>query len=232
MKVTASSKRMSARTCREDGDATKARIIEAAGRLFAERGYAETTSKEICEQAKTNITGVNYHFGSRDGLYHTVLKEMHDYLIDSANLQELARAPIGAGQKLDKFIDTLFDTNLKSDSWQVKLWAREVVSPSGFSAQGVEDDSKFFYVRGFISEITGIPEGDPALDVCFLNVMAPFMVLLITSQKKQSPHGRIYLEDPAKLAVQVKEFIFAGLSHFATKYAHKENPMPHRESPN
>lgn len=179
----------------------------------------------------TNITGVNYHFGSRDGLYQTVLREMHNFLIDSANLQELAKSPIGARQKLDKFIDALFDTNLKSDSWQVRLWAREVVSPSGFSAQGVSDDTKFCIVRGFISEITGIPEGDPALDVCFLNVMAPFMVLLITSQKKQSPHGRIYQEDPVKLATQVKEFIFAGLSHFSAKFAHKENPMSSMDSP-
>lgn len=231
MRTTASSKRISARSSREDGDATKTRIIDAAGRLFAERGYAETTSKEICERAKTNITGVNYHFGSREGLYHIVLKAMHDYLISSANVIEIARSSLSPKQKLEKFLDTLFDTNLKSDSWQVRLWAREVVSPSALPMEDMADDSKFYIVRGFISEITGIPPGEPALEVCFLNVMAPFMVLLITGQKKHSPHGRIFMERPAKLATEVKEFIFAGLNHFAAKYAQKESSMPKTDLP-
>ena len=40
---------------REDGDATRRHILETAVRLFAEHGYADTTSKMICREA-----GVKY----------------------------------------------------------------------------------------------------------------------------------------------------------------------------
>lgn len=67
---------------REDGRETKARIIEAAGPLFAQHGYDGTTSKKICQKAGVNMAAVNYHFGSRYGLYVAVLEEVQDYLVN------------------------------------------------------------------------------------------------------------------------------------------------------
>ena len=43
----------SARRPREDGNATRQKIIEVAGALFAEKGYTETSSKEITQRAGT-----------------------------------------------------------------------------------------------------------------------------------------------------------------------------------
>src|ERR1700754_2255741 len=40
-----------ARSPRPDGVATRQHLLEIAGQLFAERGFADTTSKEICERA-------------------------------------------------------------------------------------------------------------------------------------------------------------------------------------
>src|SRR5918993_145207 len=39
------------RAQRPDGEATRQRLVETAGQVFAERGYAEATSKEICQRA-------------------------------------------------------------------------------------------------------------------------------------------------------------------------------------
>ncbi len=52
-----------------DGNTTRLHILETAGRLFAAQGFAESTSKEICTRAGTNMAAINYHFGGRDGLY-------------------------------------------------------------------------------------------------------------------------------------------------------------------
>ena len=41
------------RAQRSDGRSTRAVVLEAAGKVFAERGFAEATSKEICERAGT-----------------------------------------------------------------------------------------------------------------------------------------------------------------------------------
>jgi TetR/AcrR family transcriptional regulator, regulator of cefoperazone and chloramphenicol sensitivity len=61
------------RSLRADGEATRAKILESAGRLFAAQGYAEATSKEIAADADVDLASINYHFGSRSGLYLTVL---------------------------------------------------------------------------------------------------------------------------------------------------------------
>ena len=51
------------KNAREDGEATRRHILETAVRLFAEHGYADTTSKMICKEAGVNIAAVNYYFG-------------------------------------------------------------------------------------------------------------------------------------------------------------------------
>jgi AcrR family transcriptional regulator len=52
---------------------TKERLLTAATQVFAERGFKETTVREICTLAGANLAAVNYHFGSKDKLYSAVL---------------------------------------------------------------------------------------------------------------------------------------------------------------
>lgn len=225
-------KRTSGRSSREDGEATKARIIEAAGRLFAERGYADTTSKEICEAANTNVTSVNYHFGSRDGLYLTVINAVHDYLLSSQFLNELIVAPLSPREKLERLIDFLASMNFDDNSWQIRLWAREVVSPTTLWSQVICENSmpKMDIVLRVVSDATKIPVGDPTLNSCFLNMMSPFMVLLMTWCSRRGPHKHIFDCDSSIISANVKEFILAGLDRLAEKYA-KEHGMSMVDSP-
>ncbi|MDD1606663.1 MAG: TetR/AcrR family transcriptional regulator, partial [Methylococcaceae bacterium] len=48
---------------------TQERLLIAASRMFADKGYQETTIAGICEQAQTNIASVNYHFKDKENLY-------------------------------------------------------------------------------------------------------------------------------------------------------------------
>jgi len=51
---------------------TKDRLLDAAGRIFADKGYRDATVAEICEAADANIASVNYHFGDKETLYDAV----------------------------------------------------------------------------------------------------------------------------------------------------------------
>ncbi|MCX7427502.1 MAG: helix-turn-helix domain containing protein [Planctomycetia bacterium] len=42
-------------------DDARSRILEAAGKVFAERGFKDTTVREICRKAGVNLVGVNYY---------------------------------------------------------------------------------------------------------------------------------------------------------------------------
>jgi AcrR family transcriptional regulator len=49
-------------------DRTRALILDAAERLYAERGFADVTLRDIVALAGVNLAAVNYHFGSKDEL--------------------------------------------------------------------------------------------------------------------------------------------------------------------
>lgn len=53
---------------------TRQRIVLAALDVFARRGYAAGTIREIVERARANQAAVNYHFGGKESLYRDVLK--------------------------------------------------------------------------------------------------------------------------------------------------------------
>jgi AcrR family transcriptional regulator len=55
-------------------DITRERIIKAAERLFAERGYDRTSIRAIVAKAHVNQAAINYHFAGKDGLYREVLR--------------------------------------------------------------------------------------------------------------------------------------------------------------
>ena len=49
-------------------DRTRAAILDAAERLYAERGFSDVTLRDIVGAAGVNLAAVNYHFGSKDEL--------------------------------------------------------------------------------------------------------------------------------------------------------------------
>jgi AcrR family transcriptional regulator len=55
-------------------DITRERIMKAAERLFADRGYDGTSIRAIVAKARVNQAAINYHFDGKDGLYREVLR--------------------------------------------------------------------------------------------------------------------------------------------------------------
>ncbi len=55
-------------------EVTRERIMKAAERLFAERGYDGTSIRAIVARAHVNQAAINYHFEGKDGLYREVLR--------------------------------------------------------------------------------------------------------------------------------------------------------------
>ena len=106
---------------REDGAETKARRIQCAGRLIADQGYDRTTSKDICRLAGVNMAAVNYHFGSREGLYQAVLDEVYHYVLSPVEIETIYHMDIGPREKLMKLLDLYVKEALFSESWQVKV---------------------------------------------------------------------------------------------------------------
>lgn len=52
----------------------RARLIDAAIKLFAEKGYEGTSVRDLATAAGVNVAAVSYHLGSKDELYHEALR--------------------------------------------------------------------------------------------------------------------------------------------------------------
>lgn len=68
------------------GEETRQQLIRAATRVFLAEGLRAARVKEIAEEAGVRLSAINYHFGSKEGLYLAVLRH-HGELA-------LARAPL------------------------------------------------------------------------------------------------------------------------------------------
>lgn len=53
---------------------TRERLLEAAGEVFAKRGFRAATVREISRLAQANVAAVNYYFGDKESLYSAVLQ--------------------------------------------------------------------------------------------------------------------------------------------------------------
>jgi AcrR family transcriptional regulator len=65
---------------------TKEQIISVAKRLFAERGFAGTTLRNVIGEADVNLAAVHYHFGSKEELFRAVVEQFARPIVE----QELA----------------------------------------------------------------------------------------------------------------------------------------------
>ncbi|WP_035367305.1 TetR/AcrR family transcriptional regulator, partial [Acinetobacter haemolyticus] len=95
------------RARRSDGDLTKSKILEAAGQLIAQNGFAQTSNKQIAKAAEVDLAAINYHFDGRDGLYKAVLAEAHTHYIDEKRLLELVESSLPPTQKLEIFYEAI-----------------------------------------------------------------------------------------------------------------------------
>ena len=64
---------------------TRAKLLETASHLFAEKGYASTSVREIVARAGVSKPVLYYYFQSKEGLYYAILKwaaEVQKKIID------------------------------------------------------------------------------------------------------------------------------------------------------
>ena len=216
-----------ARETRTDGDATRSRILEAAGALFAFGGFAHTTAKAIAKRADASLALINYHFESRDGLYRAVLLEAHQRMLSLTELREAAGSELSAADKLKVFIDQLVKQATDQQlGWHLDVLAREVLSPSPHYREMTQTSMspKLTIITRVLSEITRIPLNDPALLRCFLSAVTPCTMLLLAARGAPGPMHDLRQMPPEVITDHLHRFALAGLDAVGREYARREAP--------
>lgn len=115
-------------------DATQQRLLQAAGEVFAEKGYHAATVREICARAGVhNIAAINYYFRDKENLYAETLR----FAARSPLYENLSgewpqtKDPV---EKLRWFIGLLVEKIVVAcrdrPVWHMQLMFRELSQPS------------------------------------------------------------------------------------------------------
>ena len=196
---------------------TRQRVLESATRLFAEKGFRDTTVHEICEQANANIAAVNYYFGSKENLYdagwryaYQQTTEARDRIVDP----ESARAP---EEQIRAFVRArLNDVSSQGPaSYFWRVLEKEHHDPTGVHEAIVHEVFRPLGMRlaQLIARMLGGRGSERLLNLCVFSLIAQLGFLTAHKQIIRRVFGHDLL-GPADCDViydHVMRFFFAGL---------------------
>jgi AcrR family transcriptional regulator len=111
-----------------DPEATREALVRAATRLFAAVGFDGTTVEQIAAASGVNKAMINYHFGGKDGLYTSILRESFTRL--ASEVARLRARPGSADQALRELIATLGRMMTETPSLPAMM-LREILAGGG-----------------------------------------------------------------------------------------------------
>ncbi len=148
------------RAKRKASELTRDKLIEAAGHVFAERGYRAATIRDICRRAGANVAAVNYTFGDKMGLYTEVLR----HSVRAAQTAAMSAA-LDTCLSPEDTIRGVIRARLMSlcretrPDWHIRLVMHEFSHPTAAMGRVVDEGMRPIYerVRKAVGEIIGLP---------------------------------------------------------------------------
>ena len=200
---------------------TREHILKSAVELFGEKGFDNTTVRDICRHADANVAAVNYHFKGKSGLGDAVIDYLYEDAFEAQQLflkdQKITNA--------DEWHDALYSFiyNFISDRdkeeyrnfYRSQLIFRELNSPT-------ELFQKMFkkYMAPMQKQLIkyikqGLPEdaSEELVSMWFITIMSQCVLF----RKKQGPSmeiTRLDFSDPEVVSMVVEHIagtIFSGL---------------------
>jgi TetR/AcrR family transcriptional regulator, regulator of cefoperazone and chloramphenicol sensitivity len=153
----------------------RTRIIEAAGEIFAENGFARATIRSICSRAGVNIALVSYHFGDKEGLYLEVMKHYRTKALEEYPFDLGIDDSSSAEEKLHVFIRSLMFRLLgqgrPSCFW--KLFAREFIEPTkAFDVMVKETiEPSYNHLMNIVRGLIGTEQDELTLRLCTASIV-------------------------------------------------------------
>jgi AcrR family transcriptional regulator len=157
------------------------RLLEAAGIVFAEKGFERATAREICDLARVNSAAVNYYFGGKERLYVEVLREAHRRLINFNAFNTLAEDIHAPEEALEKFFAGLLHSMLDPSpaGWTVRVIMQEMASHTEALSELVELQIRPTARLGriIIARLMDLPEDHEAVVRGALSMIAQFIFI-------------------------------------------------------
>ncbi len=116
---------------------TRSKLIEIATQLFATKGYAAVSVREVTLAAQTNVSAISYYFNGKEGLYQAVLTEQLSPIIEALQSAQSndSFSPI---ERLTCYADQIVQIHAQKP-FLVRFMVGEAVTPTECSGPAIED---------------------------------------------------------------------------------------------
>jgi AcrR family transcriptional regulator len=197
----------------DEGPDVPRRLLEAASRLFADRGYDGTTVRDVVARASTNLNAVNYHFGSKEQLYAAVMKYQAE-LAEQAHPRNKARkAPASHREALARCIEDTVSWLLDPDLLLPALYARELINPSAAFNFANVGSSEHEALRAAVAGLLGPRASGEDIDRCARSVYSLCAYFMFTRRvlPMMDPGFRYSARTVKALAAHITDFALGGI---------------------
>jgi len=169
---------------------TRDRLLEAAGEVFADKGYRAATVAEICRKARANVAAVNYHFGSKKKLYAEAWR--HEFRKSIGAHPPHGGVPPDAPveERLRGRIRSVLQRILDPKSRDFDIFHKELAAPTGLLAEVRREsiDPLRQELGGMVVEILGPEATERTVVLCKRSIMSQCIgPMMLERRRKASP---------------------------------------------
>jgi TetR/AcrR family transcriptional regulator, regulator of cefoperazone and chloramphenicol sensitivity len=195
-------------------NSTRAKLIEAAGEVFAQIGYEAATVREICARAGANVAAVNYHFGDKLGLYTELLRSMN--AAPTGAIRKVLNSDGAPEEVLRQAIKVMLENICGNDQPELRfrLMMHELAHPTPALPRVIDEAVRPIYnrLRELIGAILGVPWDHPQTRLCAVSIVGQIL---------HYKHGRPILSrlwPELKMKPQQMEQIANHIAEFSLAY--------------
>lgn len=203
-------------------DPTRDKLLDVAGRIFADRSYRSATIREICVAAGANVAAVNYHFGDKLGLYTEVVQQS----LQAAHIEAIQSA-LDQNLPPDEILRAVIRARLRSicrgdlPDWHFRILAHELAQPTPALQQLVNKVGRPIFNRllELIGRMIGLPPDDEKTRLCAISVMGQILAYVFAGPLLAGvwPGLKMTPEQVERIADHIGDFSLSYIQDFRSK---------------
>lgn len=192
----------------------------AASKIFAEKGFRDTTIAEISRQAGTNVAAINYHFGNKETLYREAWRQSFRESIK-------AHPPDGGvdinsmpEQRLAGQVTALLRRINDKHNRDFLIVNKELANPTGLLEEVMQEELRPLRRRimTLMSEILGSGSSERAIRFCTVSMLSlcvmPAFINMMEKPGIDGENESLRIDDIDAYARHVVSFSLAGIGVF------------------
>jgi AcrR family transcriptional regulator len=202
-------------------DKTRGQIVEAAEKIFADKGFRAMTLRAVTKAAEVNLASVNYHFGSKTNLMRAIIERRMQPINAERirRLDSLVAEHAPASVPLNDIFEALFRplfahaiTEKGNDQTFMKMVGRAVTEPADF----MRKMHKEFFAQLSLRFLTELKRSCPELSERDLQLRfylsVSTMLGTITEQVRLESisNGKLSGQDLDQICDELIAFVVAG----------------------